>query len=335
MYSEPSVASTHVVSPLARSRAIWTFRMGLAPVCRWLKRELLVGLEATFLVPLRVALGAPDELPGFGEPVVPDGTAVVVADGELLADEERARRHRVRGHHGAGGEDLRAGLDGLAHLLLGHRGMVSKRTIDRPLALRRRGGHVGAEDDRLAVIPEGLEGGEVAEDPTGSPEQVVLERIRLVEAEAHADLREGEEVQNVHRHDARELALDAVVEELMVVDQDEVGGAAERELPPETGQLDERRGDDGGVELQRLDARVLRPVEALALEPVREVMAPLRGLLAAHLHIAVVHLPLDFPVVLVAAEPHFEDGGEMGRGRRRRCSPSASSGPCGRRRRPA
>ena len=137
-------------------------------------------------------------------------------------------------------------------------------------------------------------------------EHVVLERIAGIESEANADLLGAVGVEHVQRLYARELALDARVDVQVVVDLHVVGRRAESELAAGTRELDEVRVERRRVELERLDARVLPPVEALALDTIGQRVARFRRGLAGLGHVAEVDLTLHFTVVGEAAEPHLE-----------------------------
>jgi hypothetical protein len=91
-----------------------------------------------------------------------------------------------------------------------------------------------------------------------------------------------------------------------------VGGTTEAQLAAEAGQLDEVREHHRRVVLDRLDAGVLFPVEALAFDAIGDSVARGGRGFTGLLNVAVVDLPLHLAIVLVAAEPHLDGGRETG-----------------------
>src|SRR5262249_22059394 len=130
----------------------------------------------------------------------------------------------------------------LLHLLVGH-GLES---LERAVYAARAG-------ERLAIVAEHLETGDLPGDLALPVIHVILRLVLVREHESDPSMREVEQVDDLERIGARELALDARVDELMVVHHDVVGGRAYRQFAAEARQLDEVGVQDGQVELEDLD----------------------------------------------------------------------------------
>src|SRR5690606_17880897 len=122
------------------------------------------------------------------------------------------------------------------------------------------------------VLVEGLEIGELPDDLTSASKHVVLELVVFVEPKTHTHLLAAIEISCEAGMNAGELDLGSVVEEGAVVDEDVIRRAHPTQVIDMPRELDEVRVGHGRIELERFDARILLPVEPLALDPVRVVV---------------------------------------------------------------
>ncbi len=182
-------------------------------------------------------------------------------------------------------------------------------------------GAAGREHRLQAMLIEVLEIGDLPDNLAVAPEQVVLELILVVEAEAHAHLLHAVQIGHETGVDAGELALGAVVDDGAVVGQHVIRRRDIGQVVDVARQVHEIRVGHGHVQLDGLDAVALRPVDALAGHAVG-VMVQLRRRGLAVIHVAEVDLPLHFAVIErvfvgsaaflpATRQPHLEYRGEV------------------------